>query len=304
MTTYFCIKCDQEYPKSEFRDFDEEIETGTCLVCDPIPIKPSALHIARTLKIGTPVQIEKVKKQIQDYEDYTNSKNKPMQAQITHITNNVVSVKEAKKVANFEYIGDLFWFYYKLIIKRETGKEIKAENLEQSQIDFIKKYLNWLLGDQVEGGFDVKRSLYIYGSLGVGKTTIALAGHYAMQKMKAEFYQTQMDYEFVSMDELFLDTYTTDSLSKIGMLARGFWCLDELKERHLKYKHYGNDFYILADILTARHNLWKRGGTQTIITSNIDPKELEPTLSDDRLFDRIIQQYQSVRLEGTNKRRK
>lgn len=301
---YNCIKCGEDYEREGFKTFDEEMETGVCLQCDPAPTKPSPNHIARTLKIGTPMQIEKLNNQIKEFEDYHNQKNRPLKADIATITSKVVlGVPEAKKIAHYDYMASLFWSYYKLIVKRETGKDIKPSDVEPSQIGFIKKYIHWLLGEEVENGFDVRKSIYIWGDLGIGKTTIALAGHYTMQKMKAEFYQIQMDYEFVSMDELFLETYTTDSLLKIGMLARGFWCMDELKERHLKYKHYGNDFYILSDILTARHNLWKRGGVQTIITSNINPKELEPTLSDDRLFDRIMQQYQSMKLEGTNKRK-
>ena len=70
----------------------------------------------------------------------------------------------------------------------------------------------------------------------------------------------------------------------------------------MTYKHYGNEFYILSDILTARHNLWKRNGTNTIITSNIPPGRLNTVLYDDRLMDRIKQQYEIVELLGKNKR--
>ena len=104
------------------------------------------------------------------------------------------------------------------------------------------------------------------------------------------------------MDELFLSTYTSQSLSEIGQLAKGGFCLDELREEHLDYKHYGKDLKIINDILSARHNLWKKSNINTLITSNIAPNKLTKIIDDARLIDRLDQQYIFVELFGANKR--
>ena len=199
----------------------------------------------------------------------------------------------------YESTRSIFWMYYKQIIERETGNTNPV--MDGNSADVIKNFVMWLVGDPV-GKYDSRKSIYMWSDLGIGKSTIAMVGHVVMSFYKSKFNWEKRYYDFRSMDELFMDTYTQQSLAGIGALATGQWCLDELREEHLTYKHYGNDVHMINDILTVRHNLWKRDGSNTIITSNIPPKDLETALDDGRLYDRIKQQYTIIKLTGENKR--
>ena len=199
----------------------------------------------------------------------------------------------------FEIAKSILWSYYKELIYAETG--IEKPKVDEVTANFLKNFCKWMIGDHT-GEWDIRKSLYIWGNLGVGKSTAVLAGHYLMAYFKASHKWSQRSFKFISMDEIFLETYTTQSLEKIGALAKDSYCLDELRERHLSYKHYGNEFLIISDILTARHNIWKQQGLNTIITSNISPKRLKEVLNDDRLYDRMKQQFITVELTGENKR--
>lgn len=332
---YPCIKCDfTSDSQDDFGRFDEDMEMGVCVNCEPKEVtphevieeaevveekvkKPSHNHIQRVRRMGSPEQNRKLDEQIAAWERQNPTpERKPVQKKpeakqvpkvnelqksINYLTNKMNQPIYRPEAITYDSVKHIFWQYYRQVVHRETNMWIEAEHMEPATVEFMKNYLHWLLGSE-EGSFDPRKSMYIWGQLGIGKSTIAEVGHLFMSYLKARTKWSSRYYKFVSMDELFLETYTTSSLDSIGKLANGSWCLDELRERHLTYKHYGNEFYMLSDILTARHNLWKRSGLNTIITSNIPPKRLAEVLQDDRLMDRIKQQYETFELVGTNKR--
>ena len=102
----------------------------------------------------------------------------------------------------------------------------------------IEMLLKWSIGIDSEA-LPLRKSPFVFGEKGTGKSCIL----HALQMLTAFYrkkYGWRNDFTFVSMDELFLETYTSQSLKSIGELATGAVCLDELSEKHLRYKHYGN----------------------------------------------------------------
>lgn len=286
-----CIRCEQEVAIEYFMKYDDEMEAGICVGCEDQIKRPSQKHIDRVMGVGTPAQIAVLESKI---------KLQKLQFKLKHgkanfAKNPIIDLKEVS--VSYEEILNTYWYYYKKIVCKESNIKPKDILIDGNMQEVLTNYVHWLAGDDM--GYDPTKSIYMYSGLGVGKSTIVYAGYLTLKHIRPRWKKRYYDY--ISMDELFLETYTTASLDGIGRLAKGTWCLDELRERHLKYKHYGNDFYIISDILTARHNLWKRNKTNTIITTNIDSKSLESVL-DARLMDRMKQQYTLVKLEGLNKR--
>ena len=318
---YECIKCDftTDYD-IELNRFEIDMGLGVCNNCieklkQAKVTMPLPNFIDRTRKLGTPEQNIKLDERLALW-DKQNPKvstpklevkveSKPKESELkkslNYLTRKMGQSIYRPESITYDSVKDIFWNFYREIIYREKGYWIEAKKLEPVTVEFLKNYLHWIIGSD-EGKFDPRKSIYIWGQLGVGKSTIAECGHFLMDYISNRTKWRSRRYGFVSMDELFLETYTTSSLESIGKLASGSWCLDELRERHLKYKHYGNEFYMISDILTARHNLWKRQGLNTIITSNVPPPRLKEILQDDRLMDRIKQQYETYELVGTNKR--
>lgn len=308
-----CVKCGSE--TNEFSRIDNEIEMGVCIICEPRIEKPAFNHINRVNRYGSPEQKEALSKKLELYELQNPKK----------VVDNVVAGEGKKGVSeidralnylekkfsperkkneniNYENVKNIFSQYYKQVIYRDTKVKITAKDIEPEQLEFMKNFIKWLIYDE-SGAYDVNKCLYIWGNLGVGKSTIVETGYLMLSYLKFRTGWEERFFTFVSMDELFLEMYASSNLSKLGKMASGQWCIDELREKHLMYKHYGNDFLIMADLLTARHNLWKSTGSTTIITSNIPPGELKKVFDDDRLFDRIQQQYEPIELIGRNKRK-
>lgn len=278
--------------------------------------KKTPAHIARMIrKTGTPDQIrqleeeeaagrpERLQAEIDYYHKVMATKKAPDADEAISAMRFIINKLNAKTTAarppgiDYDKAKVIFWNSYRQLIYHETRLEITR--LEPADAEAIKNFVHWLIRSN-KGAWDPDKSLFLWGGLGTGKTTIAMAGHLVAAYFRANYSWEKVYYNFRSLDELFLQTYTTQSLAAIGDLATGGWCLDELREEHFKYRHYGNEVSMLADVLTARHNNWKRTGDRTIITSNMNPKSLD--ILGDRIYDRIRQEYQAIELTGSNKR--
>lgn len=193
---------------------------------------------------------------------------------------------------------DLLWRIYRDLVFAETGRKITT--LEDNQIPIFRNFTQWLILDE-EGEWDIRKSIYLWGDLGVGKTSLIKAGQLLMHHYADRLRWTPRHYNFTTMSDIFREMVATKNLSVMERIKSGLWAIDELREEHLSIKHFGNDIQVIPMILEDRHNLWKQG-IPTILTSNIPPKRLGEVLNDDRIFDRVRQQYEIVHLAGKNKR--
>lgn len=217
----------------------------------------------------------------------------------------VKRLKNKPTEVTYETARILFWDFYKAVVRQESGFE--RPKIDGNMGEKIEILLKWSIGIESEV-MPLIKSPFIFGESGTGKSCIAIALQMLMAFYRKK-YDWQNDFTFVSMDELFMETYTTQSLAKIGALAAGYRCIDELSEKHLKYKHYGEKHFIINDILAARYALWKRTQTPTIITSNITPDALKARFysgqseaNDPVLYKRLVQQYEFIVLKGADKR--
>lgn len=208
----------------------------------------------------------------------------------------------------------LLWTAYKIQVVNETGKPPivpRGGHLAQT----LAQVAHWLVGlDEWHGEpggecISPYKSLYLFGGVGTGKSTLAIAAHYASRQLSGE-YKTGMAFGLTSMDQMITKIYGDKTLEPVLELSQGNYVLDELRLKHVGYKHFGNDVSIVADILLNRHHVWKQDGRHTIITTNVPPMTGNPEspglvdeLGDERITDRLFQQYQIIKMNGESFRK-
>lgn len=208
----------------------------------------------------------------------------------------------------------LLWTAYKIQVMNETGAAPIVPRGGQLA-NALAQVAHWLVGlDEWHGEPGGKcinplKSLYLFGGVGTGKSTLAIAAHYASRQLASE-YKTGMTLGFTSMDQMVTKVYGEKTLEPVMELSQGNFVLDELRLKHIGYKHFGNDVSIVADILLNRHHIWKQEGKQTIVTTNVPPMTGKPdspglveALGDERITDRLFQQYHVLSMTGESFRK-
>lgn len=208
----------------------------------------------------------------------------------------------------------LLWTAYKIQVLNETGRSPVVPRGGQLA-NALAQVAHWLVGlnewhgDPGTKCIPTNKSLYLVGGVGTGKSTLAIAAHYASMQLASE-YKSGMRFALTSMDQLITQVYTGSTLEPVQEIAKGNVVLDELRLKHIGYKHFGNDVTLVADILLNRHHLWKQEGRQTIITTNVPTSTGNPNrpglveaLADERISDRLFQQYHTMLLTGESFRK-
>ena len=199
----------------------------------------------------------------------------------------------------------LLWAAYCDQVAFETGSVPEAGSVHPDLRRALAQVAHWLVGltdwqagDRTPGHcLNPLRSLYIIGDVGTGKSTLAKAAHHASVQLH-HGYGTGLKLGFTSLDELLMDVYASSDMLPVQHASRGHMVLDELRLKHLGYKHYGNDVTLVADILLNRHHGWKQRGEQTIVTTNVPALNLLKAMGDERITDRVLQQYETVEING------
>lgn len=129
------------------------------------------------------------------------------------------------------------------------------------------------------------RSLYLYGSVGVGKTWAACT-------IANEILQHGASVYFQTVSELLLairDTFASEGGSELGVLAPlfevDFLILDELGDLGLERERHASEF-AASRILVLLDRRW-REGKATVMTSNLSLGELVRWCGEERIGSRI-----------------
>ena len=199
----------------------------------------------------------------------------------------------------------LLWAAYCDQVAFETGRLPEASSVHPDMRRALAQVAHWLVGltdwqagDRTPGHcLNPLRSLYVIGSVGTGKSTLAKAAHHASVQLH-HGYGTGLKLGLTSLDELLMEVYASSDMAAVQHASRGHMVLDELRLKHLGYKHYGNDVTLVADILLNRHHGWKQRGEQTIVTTNVPALDLLQAMGDERITDRVFQQYEMIEING------
>ena len=224
--------------------------------------------------------------------------------------------KQRPDLCSYKTTRKLLWDRYCDIVFEESKLSLKQqarqgkEVLDGNSKVVMSNFCYWLLGMEKPGGtgpgFDPDKSIIFWGDLGVGKSTIGRAGESVLAYYKYKLQWTENYYTVTNMDSMFLNLIATQDTQPIGEMGKGNLMIDELKEKHFSYKHYGNEIPLIHTVLLARHEEWKWSGRRTIITTNIAKPRWtgeNSVFGDARLEDRVAQEYQFVELRGSNKRK-
>lgn len=209
----------------------------------------------------------------------------------------------------YQVSRSLLWAAYCQQVEFETGRFPDSAKLHPSLLSALAVTAHWLAGlnewqsETIIGQcVNPRQSLYFVGDVGVGKSTLAVAAHYASAQLHHK-YGTELKLGLISLDELVMDIYSSSDMARVAEACKGHMVLDELRLKHVGYQHYGNKVSLLADIFLNRHHGWKQRGEQTIITTNVPPAILMAEMDDDRINDRLIQQYAMIEIKGHSYRR-
>ncbi len=230
---------------------------------------------------------------------------------------NKISSRHAQVIASEVYPAakKLIWEAFRTMVKR-TSHDPEAEPImSEAVIMAMHQVTHWLACDTEcnceknplpkDKLVPLTKSLYIYGPAGTGKTTLAWAMHFASIQLHG-LYNTGLRLKIDSINDALIKINTSGSMKQLSKFHEGAWILDELTEEAAELRFYGNKLRIAYDLLLLRHNVQQKTGAPTVITSNLEPAELQEMLSDqaDRMSDRLVYEYFPIKIGGSSFRRK
>ena len=143
------------------------------------------------------------------------------------------------------------------------------------------------------GGFPEKKSLYIHGPTGTGKTHLATA-------IALEYSKNPQDMIVVKPSFIFRDLrHSKDALEELTTLryytTRKILVIDDLGVS----KDTDFSFQTLYEIIDGRYMNYSGG---LVVTSNLSLNDLGAKLGDDRIPSRLMQMCKMIKLSGKDHR--
>jgi hypothetical protein len=169
----------------------------------------------------------------------------------------------------------------------------------------VQQILKWAIGDP-SSEIPPQKSIWLWGLVGAGKSVFATALHDFFMYLYESPGQVKFKgkpWEFADMNMLFVKAKFDPAAFKV---LNTDYCLilDELKENHFIYRHFGQDQRIIGDLLSARYSAWKRSNVRTFVTTNLEPgDELLKSVLDDREIDRMVEMFKSIHWHGDSLRK-
>lgn len=297
-----CIKCEGEFPVNELSRYDEVLNMGLCSGCNEVKdySKMSKRTQEQIRRYGTPDEVRLLDEQLAS--EVKEEKPVVYEKRFAKVSEMIPKVNYRPSVITYEKSAAVFWFFYKQIVYKETGKKIDENSFDGNMKDICSAFVKYCIGVKNDL-FDMRKSVLLWGSYGVGKSTIVLAGYMMMKHIAQTTKWNDRGFKMISLSELFFRSRNESDLTEYNKIIEGNYCFDEMKEDQFKIKHYGSEIKIIGSLFEMRHNKWKMNNTRTIITSNVAPSEMEDLLGGDKvLMSRIKQEYCAIELKGKNKR--
>lgn len=203
----------------------------------------------------------------------------------------VMSYKDAKK------LFAEFWTDY---IPKGDNFFVHPQNVSS-----VENILKWAIGDP-ESTIPLHKSIWLWGNVGAGKSIFATALYDLFEYLHLDPNNLKFNgkpWDFIDMNALYLDAKYDITEFKV-LNTKSCLILDELKEAHFLYKHYGNDIKIIGDLISGRYSLWQKANVRTLITTNLSPtSEQLLSILDDREIDRVLEMFKSIQWHGKSLRK-
>lgn len=165
-------------------------------------------------------------------------------------------------------------------------------------------------------GIDLRKSLWIAGDPGVGKTLLMETAHLFTFQLKTRLQYEQPHFAFNTVNEVFDKIVGPDIHQNIAEWghARKHLYIDDLVSENTRQKHYAlTPSDVMGAVMMGRYDVWWRFGFHTHITSNKEiPRETDADfkgttlvkLYGEPLVSRLNDQYNFVIYDGSSKRRR
>jgi predicted ATPase len=191
----------------------------------------------------------------------------------------VLSFEDAQQVVRAIYENDL--------ANRDRTPYWTEESF--AVVDDVTRYF---IGDPT-GPIPLSKNLYVYGSVGVGKTYL-----FRMMNLLCELVPIRgMAFGMVSTKRLMRTISETKSLRPLKQLEKGDWLVDELGGEKKLIKVYGDVEDPMDYLITSTYEAYIDYGKRTHYTSNKQPDELE-AIYGTRNYDRICETVVPILFPG------
>lgn len=211
-----------------------------------------------------------------------------------------ISKDDVQQVMAYDDCKILFANFWANYLPEGVKLYVHPENMKH-----VQNILKWAIGDPT-GEIPLHKSIWMYGNVGAGKSMFATALHDLFMYL----YESPGDvkfngkpWEFADINLLFVKAKFDPTAFKI---LNTDYCLilDELKETHFIYRHFGQDQKIIGDLLSARYSAWKKNNVRTLITTNLSPgSDPLKEILDHREIDRIVEMFRSIQWHGESLRK-
>lgn len=196
-----------------------------------------------------------------------------------------------------------------------TERELKLKVLEHVEIEMKKRapgevfqwterhkklyrHLMYYFANDDRCGWALNKGLLLHGTTGVGKT---MALKIFQNLIVNEMPNNTKRFKMTTCQNVF-EWFKASQHDGIQEYLRGHWCFDDLGQEEPVYIHYGNKINVMEQVLFERDLQRQKEYTNTIITTNLDPAQIDDRYGT-RLLDRLSEMCTFVRLDGKSMRK-
>ena len=271
----------EKHPELSSEGFAErlqaEIQESKAIRTDP---KSDIVRLKSTsnLKPATEEQKQKEKEYIRQV------KNCPSKVECLHktIPTNLMPIKDAK---------NRLWSIIKADLANQRRSFIHDGNLLQVIGDLL---LYFIRSD--ESKLDINKGLYIYGTVGIGKTWLI-----KMFKIFCDTWQLPTSFRIHEMPEVVAQIRQAESLALISEYVQGICFYDDVGTEPPTIQIYGDKASIYGQIILMQYKRFKGSGKPMHSTSNLKPEQIRDIYGE-REYSRAKEMFNFVFLHTSAKR--
>lgn len=205
--------------------------------------------------------------------------------------------------------GDVNAFWKNKFIEcfKQIEPNFTIDKRNKKLISVLYAYVWNRLGRAVEGSLlEANKGLFLYGSIGTGKSTILKAlrayENYINQYCFA-FSNNLLSYQFVSATEIALNYSQKGIEGIVGYTERDCMynlAIDELGRESDDAKHFGTNLNVIQTVLQLRYE--QRNNFITHVSTNLQLEDISARYGD-YIADRVKEMFNIIPMSGESRRK-